>query len=71
MPNLSSGTSSFKRPGAKAFIVCSIKSRPQKGTHSVDSIELRPSGEFDSLETLHDQKPSCERCCYLSMRFRH
>jgi len=21
----------------------------------VDSIELRPSGEFDSLETLHDQ----------------
>jgi len=37
----------------------------------VDSIELRPSGEFDSLETLHDQKPSCERCCYLSIRFRH
>ena len=46
--NLSSGNSFFKGPGATAFIVCAIKSRPLKGTLSVDSIVSRASGKLGS-----------------------
>ena len=57
MPNLSSGTSSFKRPGVKFFIVCAIRPRPLEGTHSVDSIVSRSSDKLGHYKDFTRSKP--------------